>query len=340
MDEKINDNSKLKEFLGVMRPQSKSQTWSEEIPRPAIVDTAPMEVDGDMDISAQPSTTQAVRPVVQKPVSVHREVEREPETVAQVLQPRDPDHSLATDSIDPSTDADWMRSRTSRLLGLLDDDEEDAAGQATQKPEPEEFSKSNAKNDINSSLSESQSRAADAPVEGKSVGITNTETPKDSPDMESSERQAIGQSGRLFLRNLAYTITEDDLRSLFDPNHKVDEVSRVMRAQCRVDECQKDEHPDRDSLCPKQVMSTGKEYFSRCLSNLTWLLNHVYFEKVCGGYILITWVRSIFLWTRALANRKALLLYTLKIQNKPRRHLSNSTALHCRGGCYTLFRRQ
>lgn len=232
MDEKINDNSKLKEFLGVMRPQSKAQTWVEETSQFVVTAADPMEVDGDLDVSAQPSTTQAVRPVVQKPVSVDKEVEREPETVAQVPEPRDSDHSLATDPIDPSTDADWMRSRTSRLLGLLDDDEEDAAGQATQKPEPEELSKSHVKNDINSSLSASQNRAVDAPVEGKSAGITNTETSEDSLDAESSERQAIGQSGRLFLRNLAYTITEDDLRSLFDPNHKVDEVSRVMCVPC------------------------------------------------------------------------------------------------------------
>lgn len=240
MDEKINENSKLKEFLGVMRPQPKSQAWNEEIPRPPTTVADPMEVEGPGDALAQPSTTQDVLPNVQKPVLVHEEVERDPDTEVQVIEPQDSDRAAATGSTDPSTDADWMRSRTSRLLGLLDDDEEDAAGQTTQKPEAEEPTKSNTKNDtrLSSSLPALQNRVADASVEGHSAEITDTEIPEEG-EMETSERQAIGQSGRLFLRNLAYTITEDDLRSLFDPNQKIDEVSTIVYAQCYMFESQR-----------------------------------------------------------------------------------------------------
>lgn len=233
MDEKINSNSKLKEFLGVMRPQSKGQTWNEEASQPATTETSLMEVDEQVNTTPQTSTARDIQPAVQKPVLVEQEVERETEMPTQVSESQDVDGAEATAAPDPSTDADWMRSRTSRLLGLLDDDEEDAVGRTIQKPEPEESSRTTAKHGTDPNLPVLHERPAEAPVKSHSAEVTAVVTPEEG-DVETSEHQAIGKSGRLFLRNLAYTITEDDLRSLFDPSHNIEEVSMIMRAQCCV----------------------------------------------------------------------------------------------------------
>lgn len=131
----------------------------------------------------------------------------------------------AQEEAGPVSDADWLRSKTSRLLGLLDEDEQDDF--ETQKVE--EPAEPPRRTNIES---------RNAAIEN--IGTENVMTEpatndddvvEDIPDREEQEPiddqniDLIRASARLFLRKLAYDIKEDDLQPLFAPYGKLEEVS-------------------------------------------------------------------------------------------------------------------
>lgn len=131
------------------------------------------------------------------------------------------------------SDADWARSRTSRLLGLLDEDEDneedlhkDVADRATASPasdrEPEkgETGKRQAAESQNSM----------------------PKPPSDNAEGRSPDVERVRSTMRLFVRNLPYDVKEEDLEVVFEPYGSLEEVSS-RRFRFRF--C--DEHPDRDS---------------------------------------------------------------------------------------------
>lgn len=109
------------------------------------------------------------------------------------------------------SDAEWMRSRTSRLLGLADDEdeEEEEVGNKTHQDAP------------------SPDSEPSSGEENPTVHAAEDVTEHVSQDKAESDADAetIRKCGRLFLRNLSYIITEADLQSLFSPYGSLDEVS-------------------------------------------------------------------------------------------------------------------
>ena len=147
----------------------------------------------------------------------------------------------------PASDADWLRSRTSRLLGLLDDDE-------VQEP----TMRSAIREDHHSSddeNSESQRSTKDS-VANAQIGKEEVdETEVIRPDNAAAEDKGP-RYNRLFIRNLAYSITESDLRELFGKHGSLDEVSHTdlipftfAHLLIRGRTFSNDEYPDRDILC-------------------------------------------------------------------------------------------
>lgn len=98
------------------------------------------------------------------------------------------------------SDMDWLRSRTTRLLGLVEEDEEERVEAV---PEPE------------------SSPEAPEPMRGGNDTISAEDADGDAPSPEDAEddvndtEKAVRTSRRLYLRNLPYNVTEDDLRSQF-----------------------------------------------------------------------------------------------------------------------------
>ena len=120
----------------------------------------------------------------------------------------------------PHSDADWLRSRTSRLLGLIDEDEEDQA-MAPGAP----FAEANSSDEDNSDRQKPEPRSESEPC---SKNDDNSVPQKEEPP--DANISAIRTSGRLFVRNLPYKTTEDHLQSLFSTFGKTDEVCSVHRA--------------------------------------------------------------------------------------------------------------
>ncbi|KAK0748060.1 hypothetical protein B0T21DRAFT_379979 [Apiosordaria backusii] len=109
-----------------------------------------------------------------------------------------------------ATDDDWLRSRTNRLLDLVDPDDPgfsarsaDAVPVATKVPLPEEQVQTAQEPDL----------APESEVEKHDV----VRTPEDAVKL-------IEKTARLFLRNLSYTVTEDNVRDHFGQFGDLEEV--------------------------------------------------------------------------------------------------------------------
>lgn len=243
-------NPKLQEFLEVMRPPSKSNIWENQNAKYS-------QGSARLSLGAENAMTPAAqqdeaREHVPKKRKKERQVEGKDVVPAEVPEPpgipsvdaktvpsdRDLSEEATRERMTESlavSDADWLRARTSRLLGLMDDEDVQAT------PLPEEAPTEKA------SLSEIPELVNDRSVSDASVQ-TDEELEVEGA---ISENEAAG-NGRLFVRNLTYTVTEEDLRKHFeDRGHgTIEEVSPGLHGFLRVlfwsDSY--DEHPDRDSL--------------------------------------------------------------------------------------------
>lgn len=135
----------------------------------------------------------------------------------------------------PSTsDEDWLRSRTSRLLGLADADEEMSPRkncESSQYPERKLLDTCNMSN-----------------AETQDLVSTTANTSDPEKILETA-------SARLFVRNLSYAASEEELKKYFETQGQtlVEEVSLSESLSnfvnhFRTSWCD-DEYPDRDNLC-------------------------------------------------------------------------------------------
>lgn len=168
----------------------------------------------------------------------------------------------AAEEAGPVSDADWLRSKTSRLLGLLDEDEQ---AEFEQHKDEEPVKSSTHDND------ESRNTVIE------NIGTEDTTNDDDAAQTTPEHDQnvdLIRASARLFLRNLAYDIREEDLQPLFAPFGKIEEVSaslpyytpsrrKVPVCFAHTGECSHDEFPDRDIRCKANDVTRSRD-FSRC----------------------------------------------------------------------------
>lgn len=212
-------STKLQDFLEVMEPPSKAKAWANRelsgVPTGhshgiAKLDTAPTD---DLRDNEHPS------------ISQEREPRPKPEPFKQPTQPVETVASqteadsaglpaLLQSTHDPkvagahvASDEDWLRSRTSRLLGLQDEDEalvprapfvepgNVAASFEMQQPSP-------------------SGDVAEAVTQAEIEPVRDADHKAVTPPADRG--QADFGSGRLFVRNLAYTATEEDLRNTFE----------------------------------------------------------------------------------------------------------------------------
>jgi len=111
---------------------------------------------------------------------------------------------------DGATDGDWLRTRTNRLLDLMDPEEAGIPIRAPAQPTPTSLPASSV---VEQAAREAVDGAADMP-EGE-VGINKT---------SESPLSLVEKTRRLFLRNLSYTATEDNIREYFSTFGNLEEV--------------------------------------------------------------------------------------------------------------------
>jgi multiple RNA-binding domain-containing protein 1 len=220
------EDPKLKEYLEVMKPKSKKRTWEND---DALLngkeDLTPadhhMAVDGgnasDNEYEEVPRKNKRTK--VDAPSDEQAQVEPAPAEVAE--PPTNQTEEIEQDTAAanaPVSDADWARSRTSRLLGLLDDDEEE---EEVGRPKARAASVSSSDMEDAAPSKTGPPRTTTAATEPVTAPPTADATQTDA----EAEPTGVRASMRLFVRNLPYGVQEDDLQSEFAPYGNLEEVS-------------------------------------------------------------------------------------------------------------------
>lgn len=210
-----------------MRAPSKLNTWQDgDIP--GNIEPESSRPDGNTESKGSEDTPEDQSPVAKKvknisakdaPSLLNRKVPEKEQTPSTAQEkpvaslPLQQDESVAEHTEQgPASDMDWMRSRTSRLLGLVEDDEGEGKAAAEDSG-------------VKSPLSE----GSVVPEEKTTMPPhVNHEAPPEAVAEPEAQVEVlvdeIRKSGRLYLRNLAYTVTEEELREQFMPWTSLQEV--------------------------------------------------------------------------------------------------------------------
>lgn len=216
---------RLQEFLEVMQPPSKSKIWENQDTPVSQVSAQPIpKVDNTVIPEARSDDIHEHVPKKRKkerkseggnmvPAEPPAPVNGAGVDVKTVPSDRDLSQKITLEPLNKSSaasDADWLRSRTSRLLGLVDDDDV----QPTVLPEDAATEKIG--------LSEVPELVTEGSLSDASVQ-TDKELEVEGAIFENED----AGNGRLFVRNLTYTTTEEDLRRHFDDggHGTIEEVS-------------------------------------------------------------------------------------------------------------------
>lgn len=220
---------KLQEFLEVMQPPSKSKTWAnddsvkistrvERIPSPSVQ----VAEARHNHVQLKPKITRVTKEVellddFKSTAISDSQVSSDPLLLAT--------SQVANDAAQPPTDEAWLRSRTSRLLGL--EEAEDPPDLTTQAVSDEEEEAER----YNPPKKPGQNPSAGQDITTEGPAATGELTPISSVDPSINDNSA---SERLFVRNLSYTTTEEDLRSHFETYGAITEVSLSLFAVFRL----------------------------------------------------------------------------------------------------------
>jgi multiple RNA-binding domain-containing protein 1 len=145
---------------------------------------------------------------ISAPVDATPAVVMDGETPA--LAPGDGPATEAPQVTAEATDDDWLRSRTSRLLDLVDPDDPAFAARA-----PPSMPSAAPASEPQQSTPDDPQAVVHGPGDVVPVQAENT---KDAAKL-------VEKTSRLFLRNLSYKVTEDDVREHFSKFGSLEEVS-------------------------------------------------------------------------------------------------------------------
>lgn len=219
-------DAKLKEFLQVMLPKSKTkaltrdtvgeEAFQEPPTKVQAVELPECDSDGEYEmvpkkgrkeeirLKSPPPTNgfiTEVKSTLTKPTEVHSET-----PIASTVEPV---------SEQVATDDDWLRSRTNRLLDLVDaNDITTVKSCENTTSEPSNFETRAFK------LVELDSNIKDV---ARTLEDVDEDQDQDSQTSDPIS-DAIRTNGRLFVRNLPYSASEDELRQHFEPYGNLAEV--------------------------------------------------------------------------------------------------------------------
>jgi len=228
--ESTKDNAKLQEYLGLMTAPSKMKTWRDGEQPAADV---PITAANEQTTAEQPPSGSAndapVLPRKKPAASSDSEDEGDRPAAVKSRKVAEPvsaasEHEQNNEQGPPpgTSDMDWMRSRTSRLLGLVTDDVEDSyQEQDTTKRRAD-----------SPELEKGGSSTKPSVEDNEPMDVDQDADSTDAPGAEDKEEVSadvatIHKTGRLFLRNLAYTTTEDDIREYLSAFGSLEEVGKI-----------------------------------------------------------------------------------------------------------------
>jgi multiple RNA-binding domain-containing protein 1 len=196
---------------GKKHKRSKSSNKAVDTDEPAVPDlTVKSEKEGDREKKKKKKSKNKskIEPVQNGGKSLDADEDPPEELYADPYQPNV-----------PKSDAEWLRSRTSRLLGLVDD--EDISDVDTGD------SKTRVLSDGESVDDSSESSTPINTLSQQQAEQENRETDASDEPIDANI-DSINASGRLFIRNLPYTATNVDLEEVFSQFGKLEEVCTIL----------------------------------------------------------------------------------------------------------------
>lgn len=229
--ENKSQDPKLQEYLSLMGSSSKTRTWAndDEMIKPSA-DTVPVinqPAQEEEDMQELPSHPKKAK--TEKPSTVAEPEQPEPMVIDKSQEEKAQETPEQDNSVEPEvetgpvSDADWLRSKTSRLLGLLDEEEQDEFDQhkvAAPTTAPTKAVSPSSGDESPQRDEESRTAAIEKIAPNTTDVDSITEATPEDPNID-----LIRNSARLFLRNLAYDTTESDLQPIFERFGKIEEVS-------------------------------------------------------------------------------------------------------------------
>lgn len=210
--EHVNGNAKFEEYLHVMQPASKSKIWSNE--DRARQPEWPRSTFGSPGLNTtvdhQNGNYEIIPPKFEDRKLLEYS-EAKPTTSTTVLSQSDiiPEApSLLDQELPLITDGDWMRSRTGNLVEV---DRNDDATPLNASPGTDLLAQELITDQV------SKSMVSDSSIQAEAASGSQISTPAAS---------AGYAAGRIYVRNLAYASTEDDLREYFT-SQGLDSVQEV-----------------------------------------------------------------------------------------------------------------
>ncbi|KAG7819629.1 hypothetical protein KL928_002303 [Ogataea angusta] len=202
IEDQVSSNPKLQEFLEVSKPSVQQKSWKNE-------DLVSAQPEKSTDSQIQSLTAQNASDDEYEDFSGLQRDEEESEKMITLDEAQDgqtddePAQNDNKDGVKQGTEMDdleWFKSRRKRIK----------EGEVTEEPErPQEHEKANS-------------------VQIKEVEQDMSQQSEDEKEPQLNDQdkaiQRISQTGRLFLRNILYSATEDDFRQLFSPYGSLDEV--------------------------------------------------------------------------------------------------------------------
>lgn len=197
------DDPKLKEFLQVMQPRSKSKLWANDV----VIPTVDQIGQGNEEHGKSGKSKQKVNKVFNRDEGSEREVEMHDENQVNV-------RDVARDEV--VSDMDYFKSRVKKEWSDSESDSDDEKGIDHDQDEED--------NDDACQGNREKDDVDESDVEEAGGELMN-------PGNLSSNQDDVNevlQTGRLFVRNLPYAATEDELAELFNNFGNVVEVHLVI----------------------------------------------------------------------------------------------------------------
>ncbi|KAJ4366462.1 Multiple RNA-binding domain-containing protein 1 [Neocucurbitaria cava] len=231
--EEAEQDPKLKEFLDVYQAPSKTSIWANGETQGVDVNTSAEETVQAVAVpEPEDESDDEYQVIAKKPKTAP---EPTAEAVDQASVPQDNPamgvEEAAADAGDamedvqnepageqgPVSDADWLRSRTNRVLELVEDDEvPPKAMHSDEPPPPQPKVVKHASPEATVDYVESQQQ------------VEPPETQADDAAPSEEEENKIRETGRLYLRNLHFEVTEEELREQFSKHGALEEVSSAF----------------------------------------------------------------------------------------------------------------
>ncbi|KAL4291182.1 hypothetical protein GQ457_14G008020 [Hibiscus cannabinus] len=196
-----NDDLQLQEFLQLMQPRVKSKMWANDI----VLDTP-------INQNSKATEKKDVAEKESRKTSASVDVDSDETDIA-----LDENETKASDNVarnEVVSDMDYFKSRVKKDWSDSESDDSEENDDADQKGKQN----SSSENVIQDQIQEGSSKDLDGEILD----------PGNPSSGEKDDRDLVLESGRLFVRNLPYTATEDELTELFSKFGDLSQVHLVI----------------------------------------------------------------------------------------------------------------